>query len=52
MYCIITLTHQTGIMLYKYYKSEIYKNLLGIEKPYYYGGTWLTETYGDCKKIR
>ncbi|MEO0144734.1 MAG: acyl-CoA dehydrogenase family protein [candidate division WOR-3 bacterium] len=43
IYCIITLTHQTGIILYKYSNLEIYKNLLGIEKPYYYGGTWLTE---------
>ncbi|MEO0203379.1 MAG: acyl-CoA dehydrogenase family protein [candidate division WOR-3 bacterium] len=43
IYCIITLTHQTGIMLYKYSKFEVYKNLLGIEKPYVYGGTWLTE---------
>lgn len=46
IYCIITLTHQTGIMLYKYSKFEFYKNLLGIEKPYYYGGTWLTEAKG------
>jgi alkylation response protein AidB-like acyl-CoA dehydrogenase len=44
LYCIITLTHQTAIMLYKYSNFErIYKRMFGIEKPYVYGGTWLTE---------
>jgi len=47
--CILTITIQTAYALYKYGGDEIkslYRNLAGLEEPYYWGATWFTEVQG------
>ncbi len=47
--CILTITIQTAYALYKYGNDDVkklYRNLAGLEEPYYWGATWFTEVQG------